>query len=233
MFSLLMIIIFMLIVGFTPSMTRAALVASLSLVVGYVGRKFTPLRLIGFVAMLTLMISPINLASLGWQLSFASFFGILVLGPRIQKVMYGGKKPPWLASMLITSISTSIVCAPILIYNFGSISLLSLAANLVILPTLPYAMLGMMLTGVTSVLPFLGSMVATLTRWLLDLHIWVIYFLSEQKAFIIDLPAGDARFYLIYIMVAVFLLWPKLIRLWSRKSQPGTLAVREIPIDPD
>ena len=48
LFSLMMIVGFVFIVGFTPSMTRAALVSSLSLLVGYVGRKFTPLRLILF-----------------------------------------------------------------------------------------------------------------------------------------------------------------------------------------
>lgn len=227
MFSLLLILIFVLIVGFTPSMTRAALVAGLSLVVGYVGRKFTPLRLIAFVAMLTLLINPTYFANLGWQLSFASFFGILVVGPRLQKVLYGGKKPPWLASMLMTSIATSLICAPILIYNFGSISFLALGANLIILPTLPYAMFGMMLTGIASVLPALAGVVATLTTWLLDLHIWLINFLSEQKAFILELPAGDLRFYLLYIPVGLFLLYPALVKIIvGRKGKKKSASVQ-------
>lgn len=217
LFSLLMILAFVLIVGFTPSMTRAALVASLSLLVGYVGRKFTPLRLISFVAMVTLLINPTYVLNLGWQLSFASFFGILILSPHLQAVFYGGKKPPWLASMLITSIATSLICAPILIYNFGTISFLSLIANLIILPTLPYAMLGMMLTGVASMVPLLAVVIASLTTWLLDLHIWIINFLSEQKAFILELPSGNAWFYLLYIPVLVFLLWSAFAKRRVRK----------------
>lgn len=210
LFSLLMIAAFVLIVGFTPSMTRAALVASLSLLVGYVGRKFTPFRLISFVAMVTLLINPSHFLNLGWQLSFASFFAILILVPRLTATFYGGKRPPWLASMLITSLATSLICSPILIYSFGTMSFLSFVANLVILPTLPYAMLGMMLTGVTSFLPFLPILVAKLTTLLLDLHIWLVNSLSTQTAFILELPSADPRIFLLYLPVLVYLTFPTL-----------------------
>lgn len=211
--ALLLIAAFVLIVGFTPSMTRAALVASLSLLMGFAGRRFTPLRLIGFVAALTLLFDPSFLLNLGWQLSFASFFGILVLAPRLTKSFYGGKSPPWLASMLITSISTSLVCAPILIYNFGSLSLLSLVANLIILPTLPYVMFLMMLVGGFSFWPIAAGVIAWPTKWLLDLHIFVVNFLSEQTTFILTIPAEDWRIYLLYIPILVYLLYGRL-RSW-------------------
>ncbi len=227
LFSLLMILAFVLIVGFTPSMTRAALVASLSLVMGYIGRKFTPLRLISFVAAITLLIDPANLLNLGWQLSFASFFGILVLAPRLQHTFYGGKTPPWLASMLITSISTSLVCAPVLIYNFGSLSLLSLLANLIILPTLPYAMLGMMLTGALSGFAFLVPLIATPTVWLLNLHIWLVNFLSEQTAFILEFPSANVWVYLLYLPILIYLIYPS-VRRWRRHSVQAPHPVPDI-----
>ncbi len=224
--SLLMIGGFVMIVGFTPSMTRAALVASLSLLVGYVGRKFTPIRLISFVAMLTLLIDPNNFLNLGWQLSFASFFGILVMAPRLQKLFYGGKQPPWLAGMLITSLATSLVCAPVLIYNFGSLSLLAFVANLIVLPTLPYAMLLMMATGVCSFWPWLAGIIAMPTTWLLDLHIWVVNFLSEKTMFILEFPVADMRIYLWYILLIILLLAPVGWRKYrlKRQAQPKPLA---------
>ncbi len=219
LFSLLLIGSFVMIVGFTPSMTRAGLVASLSILVGYVGRKFTPLRLISFVAMLTLLINPMHFLNLGWQLSFASFFGILILAPRLQKTFYGGKTPPWLASMLITSLSTCLICAPVLIFNFGSISFLSFVANLIILPTLPYAMLGIMLTGLTSFLPAAASFIARATTLLLDLHIWLVESLSEKTMFIIELPANDWRIYLLYLPVLIYLIYPSLQKLYSKRQK--------------
>lgn len=206
LFSLLLIAAFVLIVGFTPSMTRAALVASLSLLAGYVGRRFTPLRLISFVAMLTLLINPSHFLSLGWQLSFASFFAILIVAPRLGQTFYGGKRPPWLASMLLTSFATSLICAPILIYNFGTLSLLSFVANLIILPTLPYAMLGVMLTGALSFFPPVAALTAKLTTLLLDLHIQLVNFLSDKSMFILELPSSDPRVYLLYLPILSLLI---------------------------
>lgn len=207
LFALLLVLGFVLVVGFTPSMTRAALVTSLSLLVGYVGRKFTSFRLLSLVAALTLLLTPTNFQNLGWQLSFASFFGIMLLAPRLQNLLYGGKKPPWLASMLITSISTGLTCAPILIYNFGSLSFLSLVANLIILPTLPYAMLLVFLTGSLSFCATLAKLSGQLATLLLDFHIFIINFLSEKQMFILELSSGDARVYLLYLPILLFLLY--------------------------
>lgn len=221
--SLLVMMAFMLVVGFTASMTRAGLVAGLSLVFGYVGRKFTPMRLILLTAALTLMISPDNLQNLGWQLSFASFFGLLILAPRLTRFLYGGKRPPWLAEMLITSLAASLACTPLLIFNFGSFSLLAFVANLVILPTLPYAMLLVFLTGVTSFWPWLAGLVAKLATMLLELHMIFINFLSGQTALIFEVPAGDAGIFLLYIPVLAGLCLPKLWKMcynrWHGKSR--------------
>lgn len=215
-FSILLIVSFVLIVGFTPSMTRAALVASLTLLLGYVGRKLAPWRLLSLAAAITLVILPMYLFNLGWQLSFTSFFGILVVGPCLTKTFYGGKPPPWLANMLLTSLATCLTCAPILAYNFGAISLLSFIANLIILPTLPYVMLLLLLTGTTSFLPWLASIIGKLATLLLDFHIATVNFLSEKTMLIINFPEDDARVFLLYIIVGVILVLPK---FWKRRRR--------------
>lgn len=228
--ALLLIGAFVLVVGFTPSMTRAALVSSLTLIFGYVGRQFAPLHLISLVACLTLLISPSNIINLGWQLSFASFFGLLILAPRITKLFYGGKKPSWLASMLITSLSTSLICSPILIYNFGTFSLLSFVANLIILPTLPYVMGSTFLTGVFSFLPFLAEFLARITTFALDFHILVVNYLSTKTMFVFALPTSDPRIYIIYIPILLFLVLPFIkshhhkTRILASQVTSGTIA---------
>lgn len=209
-FSLLMVMSFVLVVGFTPSMTRAALVAILTLLMSYIGRRFTPWRLLSLVAAITLLISPMYFFNLGWQLSFSSFLGIMIVAPRMTKMFYGGKSPPWLASMILASLATCLTCAPLLIFNFGSISLLSFVANLIILPTLPYAMLLVFLTGVTSFWPALANLVGYFATGMLNFHIAVVEFLSEKTMLIIELESGDARIFLLYIMVILLLLIPNL-----------------------
>lgn len=227
LFSLLLIMGFVLVVGFTPSMTRAALVSSLTLLFGYVGRKFVPLNLLILVATLTLLIAPFNCLNLGWQLSFASFFALLIVAPCLQKFFYARKQPPWLAGMLLTSLATTLTCAPILIYNFGTLSLLSFVANLFILPTLPYAMLLVFLTGSFSFCPWVASIMGRVATLLLDSHIWLINFLGEKKMFIFELSAGDVRIFLLYLPLLLLLLWSYLwqnfrcLRKSTGTSQPA------------
>ncbi len=221
--TLLMVASFVLIVGFTPSMTRAALVTIIFLLFGYFGRKFPPHRLILLVATLTLITTPLNFLSLGWQLSFASFTGILLVAPYLQKLFYGGKHPPWLASMLLTSISTSLACAPILIYNFGALSLLSLVANLFILPTLPYAMLLLALVAATNFFSPLASIIAQLATWLLDFHIFVVNLLSQQTMFVLNLPTSDTRIFLLYLPLILLLLFPKIKKICYNKTNENPL----------
>lgn len=210
--SSILILAFVSIVGFTPSMTRASLVSIINLSFGFIGRRFIPLRLLSLVATITLLINPTNLLNLGWQLSFASFFGLLIISPRLLKTFYGGKAPPWLASMLLTSLSTTLTCAPILIYNFGSISLLSFVANLIILPTLPYVMLLVFLTGATSLLPILATIIAKAATLLLDLHIAIVNYLSTKTIFIITLPAENPYIFLLYLPLLIWLISPFLLK---------------------
>lgn len=233
-FSLLLIGAFLLVVGFTPSMLRAVLVTALSLIFGYCGRRFAPWRILMLAATFTLVLDPLNCLSLSWQLSFASFTGILLLAPRLQTFFYGAKQPSWLAASLLTSIATLALCAPLLIYTFGSISLLSLVANLVILPTLPICMLLVFTTGLTSFFPPLAALIGQLAHLLLTFHIQFLTFLSQFSSFSISFPATDPRIFLIYLGVIPALLpatlWTHLghfLKKCYNKRYEGSLRIRD------
>ncbi len=197
--SLLLICAFVSLVGFTPSMLRAGFVSGLTILLAFVGRKMTPVRLLLLAAAVTLLISPIDFLNLGWQLSFASFTGLLLVAPQLIKFLYGGKKPPLIADMLITSLATLLSCAPILIYNFGDLSLLALAANLIILPTLPICMLLVFLVGLTA--PLLSiPLLAHLATLALEFHIFVIDFLSQQTLFVLHFSPENPLIFLLYLL---------------------------------
>lgn len=219
MFSILLILSFTMIVGLTPSMSRAALVSILSLLAGYYGRKFSPLRLILLVAAITLLYDPSNFINLGWQLSFSSFFGILVLAPKLTRFLYGGKKPKFIPEMLLASLATSLICAPILLYNFGSLSLLSFVANLFILPTLPYAMGLTFLTGVTSFIPILGQSFGVLTKLILDFHIWIVKLLENQTTFILTLDSGQTYVFYLYLIPGAILAGLQFLEYLGKKRK--------------
>jgi competence protein ComEC len=89
--------------GFSPSMTRAALVAGLSLLAWYFGRKFHPVVLLLVVAAVTATINPSYAwGDAGWYMSFMAFGGVIILAPLIKT--YFWSRP--VATPVIASLAT-------------------------------------------------------------------------------------------------------------------------------
>ena len=205
-FSLIFILFFMAMVGWTPSILRAGVMAMLTLVTWFVGRKISPIRMIITVMAGTLLINPMFVINLGWLLSFASFGGIMILGPKITKYFYGEKKPGFIGETVITTLSATLMTLPITLYYYGTISLISVVANLLILPTLSYAMGLVFLAGVVSGMPFIETMVAFVAQKLLEFHILVVNFFGSMGYFLIKIPEGQLWVFLIYLVIVIPLL---------------------------
>ena len=217
-FAMMLILAFGEIVGWTASITRAALVSGLSISMWYVGRKFEAWRLILLVMATTLLINPMFLINLGWILSFSSFGGILILEPIFVKWFYGDSKPNFAVETILTTITATIVCLPVSLYFFGTVSLISLVANLLILPTIPYVMLLIFLTGITSFLPFLAGFLGKIATFALDFHLFVVNFFGEQKMFLIEIPAENPWVFLLYIPIGVMVIYAT-IKTWKLKPK--------------
>ncbi len=77
----------------SPSMSRAGLVAGLSLLAWYYGRRIHPLVLLPLAMAITVMVQPSYAwGDLGWQLSFAAFAGVLIGAPLIQAYFLATRK---------------------------------------------------------------------------------------------------------------------------------------------
>ena len=217
LFSVLFVVFFMATVGRTPSIMRAGIMTILTLLAWYVGRKFEPWRIILIVAAGTLLVNPMFIINLGWLLSFASFAGIMVLGPRLKKFCFGKKKPGFVAEVIITTVAATMMTLPIILYYYGTVSLISVVANLLILPTLPYAMGLVFLSGVMAGLPGVEMAVGWLATKLLDFHIAVVDFFGGMKSFLVEIEPYQAWVFLIYLLIfvplAIGLIRRKMVKL--------------------
>lgn len=167
---------FLLITGFSPSMSRAGLVAGMSLLAWYYGRKIHPVSLLLISASITLIIKPTYIwGDLGWYLSFLAFIGVLVLAPLINYFFWGEQKPSILRELVITTLCAQIMTLPILVYSFGLFSAWSLLANILILPVVPLAMLAVFIAGLSGlILGFVSGILAIPANLILKYCIFVI-----------------------------------------------------------
>ena len=209
--GMLLIIAFMAITGFTPSMARAGLVAGLSLVAWFFGRKFHPIKLLMLVASATLLINPFFIQDLGWLLSFLSFIGVLVVSPLLTAYFYHATEPNFIAATIIETTAAQICCLPLLLFLFGSFSVVSIFANVLILPTIPATMLLTFMTGITAFLTPVASLFGWLAAKLLSYHIFVIEFFGNLDWALVEVPASNPLVLVSYplIVTALVYIWRK------------------------
>ena len=212
LFSLLLAILcilgFAVAVGFSASMSRACIVSLAGLVAWYFGRKWIATRLIILTASATLFLQPYYLMDLGWMLSFGAFLGIMVCGPIITEYFYD-EKPRLLAQTLLESLSATIICLPILIFFFGGFSVLSVLANVLVLPTISIVMGLVFLTGMLDFLPMLAGAIGIFASLILEYHILIINYFGEQKSFYVQTPKNQIVIFLVYLPIIVMLLYMK------------------------
>ncbi|MDO5480334.1 MAG: ComEC/Rec2 family competence protein [Candidatus Saccharibacteria bacterium] len=223
LFSVLFILFFMCMVGWTPSILRAGVMAILTLTSWYVGRKIAPLRLILIVMAFTLMLNPMFLTSLGWLLSFASYAGIMLLGPSISKFFHGDKKPGFIASVILTTIAATLMTLPITLYYFGQVSIISLVANLVILPTLPYAMGLTFFAGIFAGVPAVEMVFSFLAEKILSFHIATVEFFGSMEQFLIKIEPYNPWVFLLYLIILAPFLY-KFFR-WTIDRKNGKIKI--------
>jgi competence protein ComEC len=143
-----LILSFIAMTGISPSMSRAGLIAGLSLLAWYYGRKFQPLVLLPLAIAITVLIKPSYAwGDVGWQLSFAAFAGVMILAPLLQSYYFGPKKPGMVRQILGETVAATICTLPIILLYFGQMSNIALLANLLVLPLVPLAMLLTFIAG--------------------------------------------------------------------------------------
>lgn len=228
-FALIFVVIFMALIGWTPSILRAGIMTILTLVSWYFGRKFQPFRLIIITAAITLLVNPSFITNLGWQLSFASYAGIMLLGPMLTEFFYGEKKPKFFGSMIITTVSATLLVAPISLYHFGSLSLLSIFANILILPTLSIVMGLTFATGLLAGVPVIGLVVSWAAGLLLNLHQIIISYLGTKTYFLVTIPKENPAIFLLYPAIVI----PFVMFTIKRRRARPKLCIEKSFIVPD
>jgi len=150
-FSVILIFLYILMIGAPASAIRAGIMALLFLTAQHFGRLSSGFRAVVFAAAVMLFLNPLLLKlDIGFQLSFLAILGIIYWQPFFLNLLKKIPKTLQLRNNLTSTFSAQIFTLPILIYNFGQISLISPIVNIFILPFLP------MITILGFIFSFLG-----------------------------------------------------------------------------
>jgi len=200
--SLGIIIAFVLVTGASASVVRAGVMGILLLVAKTIGRQYKITASLFFAGFIMLLINPkILYVDVGFQLSFAATMGIVYFMPQLEKLTVTWKNYLGIKTMLLATLSAIVATSPLLIYNFGSLSLVAPIVNMLVLPFVPLTML----LGFLSVLPFVGPGFAYAT------HFFLLYTLNITRYFAhipyASIPLTISLWYFGILCLSVFLFY--------------------------
>lgn len=150
--ALVVVAAFVLAAGAGPASIRAGIMAGLSLLARFTGRTYDVVRALLVAMVLMLLHSPYLLMfDPGFQLSFIATLG-LVVGVPLLLPLFQWIRSAFFRDMLASTLAAQIAVLPLLLYQTGLLSIVSLPANLLVLPVIPVAMFLSMVAAVSALL---------------------------------------------------------------------------------
>lgn len=177
-FSAIALLIYLCLTGFSPSVIRAVIMGFAILIALVSKARVRPLGSLLFAATLILLINPLWIWDLSFQLSFLATLGLIITVPSLEN------KLDWLPSNIATAIAiplaASIWVLPLISYVFNTVATYSILVNLIATPLITVISLGGMLSSVVAlILPALGSNLAWLLQYPTLLLIGMLKFFTS------------------------------------------------------
>lgn len=192
--SLVVILGFTVLTGGQIPVLRAALMITLSSVAAIFGRQNDGARALFITGGLLLLINPLWLFDLSFQLSFLATFGVIVVSPVLEKILKF--VPNIIRQDLAVTIGAQVMVTPIILQNFHQLSLVSIAANLMVSFTIPVIM-------ISGIIMLLASFVFVPLATILSLGVAAVltYFIFIVKFF------ANLSFAWVYIGEQAIIFW--------------------------
>ena len=172
---------FTIIAGCPPSLVRASIMCSIMIVCDLLDRRGNLLNSLSLAAFVMLLIRPMWLMDVGFQLSFMSMLGIAIGLPFIHRYVslkqlskqhtIWSRSLKWIISMVMTSTVCGLFTMPLVGYYFGCVPLLSVFSNLIICALTTLLLWITALWWLISFVPILSKIVASMmigTAWTMN-----------------------------------------------------------------
>ena len=138
-FTLSAIWSFVFLVGMPVSVVRSATMLTVYALLSLGHRDKMSVNTLAFTALLVLIVSPLSLFDIGFQMSYLSVFAILLIVPLSERLFPVGylmthRVIRWLWGMVAVSCAAQIGVAPLVAYYFGRLPVYFLLTNFIVIP---------------------------------------------------------------------------------------------------
>ena len=205
-----LIIVFVIMTGASASVVRAAIMGILLILARKSSRLYSIRNALIFTGVLMIYSNPKILRfDTGFQLSFLATLGLVYISPLLEKYVLWLPKFLDLQGIASATLGAQIAVLPLILFNFGKLSLIAPLTNVLILPIIPLAMFFAFLSGLFSWFALVFGKTAGWFAWLALSYQIKIAELSAKVPF----AALEVKISWIWLVLAYVLLWLVIIRL--------------------
>lgn len=192
------ITLFVLAAGAGASSIRAGLMALMALLARATGRTYAVVRALFITLVLMVMWSPHTLLfDPGLQFSFIATLGLIIGNPIVERRL-GFIRNDFMRDITASTIAAQAGVLPLLLYQTGNLSLVSVAANILVLPIIPAAMALSGIAALVACIPY-----PAFEPFILGMGLPAYVLL----AYIIAVAEYSARLPLAAVIIPVFPFW--------------------------
>ncbi len=213
--TLVIIAGFVVMTGAAASVVRAAIMGVVLLVAQKNNRLYDARNGVVLAGALMLWFSPRQLIfDVGFQLSFAAALGLVYLTSIWQKIF--SRVPEWLGlkEILISTLAAQVAVLPLLLFYFGSLSLVSPLVNILVLVAIPSTMLLGFVSGLGAfVFVWLGKILGWLAWLFLTYELGMIGFFARWPWASVNWQTSWPWLSAVYYLLLAWLVWR-----WRKKE---------------
>lgn len=215
--------------GFTPSVTRACIMVGLLILAQVFNRDYDSATALAFAAIVMLVRNPLVITSVSFQLSVGCVAGILLFQGKISdwmKSILGNSEGKGIRAKLkrgfISSVSVTLgamsLATPLSAYYFGSVSLIGMATNLLMLWVVSFVFTGLV------VLCVLGMASMKAAAWLGTFLAYPIRLILKVSKLMSGIPLAAVYTKSVYIVVWLAFIYVLLgVFIFSGRIRPRFL----------
>jgi competence protein ComEC len=191
---------FVFLVGMSASVVRSAVMLTAYALLSLGNRNRMSVNTLAFTAIVMLIVHPLSLFDIGFQLSFLAVLSILIWYPVFealipQSFLMSHRLVRWLWSLLGVSCAAQLGTAPLIAYYFGRFSSLFLITNFVVIPFAP------LILYLTLAVLFVPS-IAYLLIYIVDALNGILAFVASTPWVSITLHPSILQIILVYVIIA-------------------------------
>jgi competence protein ComEC len=198
------VIALVLISGAEAPAVRAAILVLTASVAALLQRQEDAGYFLSLTVLVMLLWNPFYLLyDISFQLSVVATYGLTYLAPVLGQYIFS--QPKFAHELVRDTISAQVMVLPLQLFYFGTLSWVSVFANIVILPFIPVLMVLGSFVLLFSFIPLLALCIGTLTTVLSDAVLSLVSFFASHTN-VISISISLSTLFVLYICIYIFIV---------------------------